>query len=240
MKTTIFNSFNEVVYDIPNGSTIMLHSFAGPAGIAQNVIRALIRKGTRDLTVISCNFAPGFIGGRLVPELITPMRLIENNQVRKVITSVVSMRRIIPNYEDPLEKAVKQGKIEVELVGQGTLAERIRAGGAGIGGFYTGAGVGTVVESGKEKRVIDGKEYVLELPLKGDFAFVKAYKSDKLGNLTYRGTARSYNPLIAMAANVTIAEVDEIVEAGDLDPECIITPGIYVDRIVKIPDGGVK
>lgn len=240
MKTTIFNSFNEVVADIPNGSKIMIHSFAGPAGIAQNLIHALIRKGARNLTIISCNFAPGFVGGRLMPELITPMRLIENNQVRKVITSVVSLSRIIPNYEDPLEEAVKQGKIRVELVGQGTLAERIRAGGAGIGGFYTPVGVGTIVESGKEKKVIDGKEYLLELPLKGDFAFVKAHKSDKLGNLTYRGTSRSYNPLIATAANVTIAEVDEIVEAGDLDPECIITPGIYVDRLVKIPDGGVR
>ena len=240
MKTKIFKSFNEVVDDIHNGSTIMLHSFAGPAGIAQNVIHALMIKGTRDLTVISCNFAPGFIGGRLVPELITPMRLIENNQVRKVITSVVSLRRIIPNYEDPLEKAVKQGKIEVELVGQGTLAERIRAGGAGIGGFYTAVGVGTIIEAAKEKRIIDGKEYLLELPLTADFAFVRAYKSDTLGNLTYRGTARSYNPLIATAGNVTIAEVDEIVEPGGLDPECVITPGIYVDRVVKIPDGGVK
>jgi len=240
MKDKVFSSFDDAITDISDGATILMHSFVGPAGVAQNLIKALIQKAAKNLTVVSCNFAPGFVAGRLIPELFTPMRLIENNQVKKVITSVVTLSRIISDYEDLLEKAVKQGNIEVELVGQGTLAERIRAGGAGIGGFYTPVGVGTIVESGKEKRTIDGKEYLFELPLRGDFAFVRAYKADVFGNLIYRGTARSYNPLIATAANITVAEVDEIVGAGDLDPECIVTPGIYVHRIVKVPDWGVK
>ncbi len=235
MRKKIIESFDEAVGDIPDGATIMMHCFAGPAGIAQNIISALVRRGSKNLTVISCNFAPGFLAGCLIPEIITPLHLIKNNQVKKVITSVVSLKRVLPNYEDPLEIAVKQGKIEVELVGQGTLAERIRAGGAGISGFYTHVGVGTILEKGKEKRIINGKECLLELSLTADFAFVRAAKSDNFGNLTYRGIARSYNPLIAAAAKVTIAEVDEIVNAGEMDPESIITPGIYVDRILKVP-----
>lgn len=236
MANKIVSTFDEAVSDIGDGATVLMHSFVGPAGVAQNLIRALVGKNVKGLTVVSCNFAPGFVAGRLMPELFTPMRLIENNQVKKVVTSVVSLGRIIPDFEDVLEQAVKAGKIEVELVGQGTLAERIRAGGAGIGGFYTRVGLGTIVEAGKEKRTIDGKEYILEKPIRGDFAFVMAHQADVFGNLTYKGTARSFNPLIATAAPVTIAEVDEIVEAGDLNPECVVTPGIYVNRIVKRPD----
>jgi 3-oxoacid CoA-transferase A subunit len=237
MADKICSTFDEAVSDIEDGATVLMHSFVGPAGVAQNLIHALVKKNVKDLTVVSCNFAPGFVAGRLMPGLVTPMRLVENNQVKKVVTSVVSLSRIIPDFEDVLEKAVKAGKIEVELVGQGTLAERIRAGGAGIGGFYTRVGVGTIVEAGKEKRTIDGKQYLFEKPIWGDFAFVRAQRSDVFGNLTYKGTARSFNPLIATAATVTVAEVDEIVAVGQQDPECVVTPGIYVNRIVKRPEG---
>ena len=136
------------------------------------------------------------------------------------------------------EEAMKQGELEWEPVPQGILAERIRAGGAGLGGFYSPVGVGTIIEEGKEKKVINGREYLLEMPIRGDFALVRAYKADKIGNLIYRGAARSFNPLIAMAADVVIAEVEEIVETGEIDPEHVVTPGVYVDRIVKIPEGG--
>jgi 3-oxoacid CoA-transferase A subunit len=134
----------------------------------------------------------------------------------------------------PIEKAHNEGKVEIEVVPQGTLAERIRCGAGGLGGFYTPVGVGTVVEKGKEKRVIRGREYLLEMPLTADFAFIKAYQADALGNLVYRKTARCFNPVMAMAAKVTIAEVDKIVPVGALDPEAIITPHLYVKRIVEV------
>ena len=142
--------------------------------------------------------------------------------------------------ESPLEKAVKNGDIQLEIVPQGTLAERIRAGGAGLGGFYSPVGVDTVYQEGKEKRNIRGRDYIFETPLKADIGFVRAYKADLLGNLIYRGSSRSYNPLIAMAARTTIAEVDEIVKPGELDPESIVTPGIFVDRIVRIEQGEMQ
>ncbi|MFC2052309.1 CoA transferase subunit A, partial [Chloroflexota bacterium] len=136
-----------------------------------------------------------------------------------------------------LEKRIAAGEVELELMSHGTLAKRIRAGGSGLGGFYTPVGLGTVVERGKEKRVIDGKEYILEKPLRADFGFVRAYKADKRGNLVYRGSVRGCNPVIAMACDVTIAEVDDIVEVGELDPEVIMTPEVFVNRIVKIAKG---
>ena len=134
-----------------------------------------------------------------------------------------------------MEQKLNEGQLELEITPQGTLAERIRAGGAGIGGFYTPTGVGTIVEEGKEKRLIDGREHILELPLKADYALIKAFKADKMGNLVYRMTARNFNPPMATAARVTIVEVDELLEIGELDPEVIVTPGIYVNRIVKVP-----
>ncbi|UCG65757.1 MAG: CoA transferase subunit A [Deltaproteobacteria bacterium] len=240
MKNKVHASFEEAVADIPDGATIMMHSFLGPGGIAQNLILALRDKGAKNLTVVSCNFnRGGLVAGHSMPEVITANILVENKQVKKAITSFVATSRAA-GIASALEEAAAAGEVEVEVVPQGTLAERIRAGGAGIGGFYCPVGVGTLIAEGKEKRVIKGKEYILELPLTADFGFVKAYKADRLGNLAYRGASRSFNPLIATAARITIAEVDEIVEIGELDPEYILTPGVFVDRMVKIPEGGKK
>jgi 3-oxoacid CoA-transferase subunit A len=265
MKNKVFPTFVEAVDDIPDGATIMVHSFSGPGGIAQNLIAALREHGAKDLTLIGCNLgqvsgagiqeyikdtgqdvpglkarlaAPGLFSLILGKAYITPRILFENGQVKKAITSWVGTT--IMGIDSPLEKAVKAGEVELEIVPQGTLAERIRAGGAGIGGFYSPVGVDTVYEEGKERRNIQGKEYLFELPLKADVAFVRAHKADLLGNLIYQGSSRSFNPLIAMAADITIAEVDTIVKPGELNPESIVTPGIFVKRIVQIPEGGMK
>jgi len=224
----VWDNFDDAVADIPDGATIMLFAWAAATtGAPQNLIRALRDHGAEDLTIITHNFIPG-----RVPEIVSPLALM--NQVKKLVTAWAGP---LFGMESPLAEAIRQGKVELELVSHGTLVERIRAGGTGIAGFYTPAGVGTIVEEGKEKRVIDGKECLLEMPLRADFSFVRAHKADKLGNLTYRAAGRGCNPVIAMAAEVTIAEVDEIVEAGELDPEVIVTPGIFVDRIVAIPEG---
>lgn len=224
---------DEGVADIPDGATVMLHNIIGPGGIAQNLILALRNQGAKNLTMICGTFSLGWVMGRLLPDVITPNILVENKQVRKVILWWASTERSM-GKKCALDIAVERGEVELEIVPMGTLVERIRAGGAGIGGFYSPVGVGTFYETDKEKRVIDGKEYLFELPLRADFAFVRAHKADKFGNLVYRGTSRLTNPIIATAADVVIAEVDEIVEPGELDPECIITPGIFVDRIVKV------
>jgi len=265
MKDKVIGTFKEAVADIPDNSVIMLHSFSGPVGIAQNLIKALKEQGAKGLTLIGCNLgqisgvgmieylkdssedipglrdrmdATGLYSLILGQSYTTPAILIENGQVKKGITCWAGTS--VVGIESPLEKAVKNGEIEMEIVPQGTLAERIRAGGAGLGGFYSPVGIGTVYQEGKEKRKIQGRDYLLETPLKADFGFVRAYKADQLGNLVYRGSSRSYNPLIATAAKITIAEVDEIVEPGELDPESIITPGIFVDRIVQIKQGEMK
>ena len=221
-------SFDEAIADVHDGAVIMFGGFTA-RGVASNLILALRKKGTKNLTVIRNDVS----GGWRNP--IDVDLLVEAGQVKKVITCW-------PVFGSPLkvsavEKKYLAGEIEIEMVPQGTLVERIRAGGAGIGGFYTSTGVGTVVEEGKEKRVINGEEYLLELPLKADFAFIRAHKADKLGNLVYRKSARNFNPIMATAARVTIAEVDEIVEPGELDPDTIVTPCIFVHRIVKIPEG---
>lgn len=230
----IYQNADEAVADIPDGATVMLHSIIGPGGIAQNLILALRDLGTKNLTIICGTFSIGWVMGRLLPDIITPNILVENNQVRKVIIWWASTERAM-GTKCSLDKAIERGEVELEIVPMGTLVERIRAGGAGIGGFYSPVGLGTFYEIDKEKRVINGKEYLFELPLRADFAFVRAHKADKFGNLIYRGTSRLTNPIIATAGDVVIAEVDEIVEPGELDPECIITPGIFIDRIVKIP-----
>ncbi len=157
---------------------------------------------------------------------------MENGQVKKAITGWAAS---VGQDICPLERAMQAGEVEVELVPQGILAERIRTGGAGLGGFYSPAGVGTLIAEGKEVKIINGREYVLELPLTADYGFIRAWKADKMGNLIYRLSQRSFNPLIATASRVTIAEVDEILEPGELAPDEIITPGIFIDRIVKIP-----
>jgi 3-oxoacid CoA-transferase subunit A len=238
MKTTIFKNASEAIYDIKDGATILMNGIVGPGGAPQNLIRALYEKGTKNLTLIIS--ATGLIGGLVqrkgMPEHISPGVLIENGQIRKVIATSSrrslssTMRKDVP----AIERAVLDGSVEWEPTTHGLLAERIRTGAAGLGGFYSPVGIGTILERGKEKKIIKGKEYLLETPLRGDFALVRAFKADKLGNLIYKGTSRAYNPVIAMAADVTIAEVEDIVEVGEIDAEHIITPFVFVDRMFKI------
>jgi len=217
----VLSSPEEAVADIADGSTIMFGGF-GVTGIPFTLIRALCRKGTRNITAISNS-----PGGRL--EDLDLSILFGNRQIKKVIASYP----VYAGKVNAFEQQYLKGEVELEMVPQGTLAERIRAGGAGIAGLYTPTGAGTIIAEGKEKRTFDGKEYLLELALRADFALIRAHKADRMGNLTYRMTARNFNPVMATAARITIAEVDEIVEIGELDPETVITPGIYVDRIVK-------
>jgi 3-oxoacid CoA-transferase subunit A len=208
----------EAVAVIPDGATIMMGGF-GLCGIPEHLIAALRERGTRDLTIISNNAGVDDFGIGV---------LLQTRQVRKMISTYVGENR-------EFERQCMTGELELELVPQGTFAERIRAGGAGIGGFFTPTGYGTVVAEGKETRVIDGRPYVLEMPLTADFAFVKAYRGDTLGNLTYRKTARNFNPMMATAAQVTIVEVEELVQPGALDPDEIVTPGIFVQKILQGP-----
>jgi 3-oxoacid CoA-transferase subunit A len=189
----------------------------GLCGIPETLIAALRARGTRGLTVISNNAGVDDFGIGV---------LLRARQVRKMISTYVGENK-------EFERQFLTGEIEVELVPQGTFAERIRAGGAGIAGFFTPTGYGTLVSEGKETRVIDGKPYVLEAPLKADFAFVKAWKGDRLGNLVYRKTARNFNPVMATAAAVTIAEVEHLVEPGEIDPDHVVTPGIFVQHILE-------
>jgi len=215
MNKTLANAA-EAVALVPDGATIMMGGF-GLCGIPENLIKALHQRGTRDLTVISNNAGVDNFGIGI---------LLRSRQVRKMISTYVG-----ENQE--FERQCLSGELELELVPQGTFAERIRAGGAGIGGFFTPTGYGTIVAEGKETRVIDGRHYVLEKPLMADFAFVKGFRGDRLGNLTYHRTARNFNPMMATAAAVTIAEVEELVEAGTLDPDVVITPGIFVRHIFQ-------
>lgn len=228
MINKVFKGFNEAVADIPNGAAIMIAGFAGPGGFPYFLVKALARQGAKNLTIIS-NTAGG-IG--LTFDFDDHKILFENHQVRKVIASFPFSRS--GSNPTAAEKQILAGEVELELVPQGTLAERIRAGGAGIAAFYTPTGADTLVAQGKEVREFDGRPCLLERALKADYAFIRAYKADKGGNLIYRGTQRHLNAVMAQAAKITIAEVDEIVEVGKLDPERIITPGIFVDRIVKV------
>jgi 3-oxoacid CoA-transferase subunit A len=209
-------SADEAVARIPDGAAIMMGGF-GLCGIPETLIAALRARGTRGLTVISNNAGIDDFGIGV---------LLRARQVRKMISTYVGENK-------EFERQYLTGELEVELVPQGTFAERIRAGGAGIGGFFTLTGYGTLVSEGKETRVIDGKPFVLESPLKADFAFVKAWKGDRAGNLVYRKTARNFNPVMATAAAVTIAEVEHLVEPGELDPDQIVTPGIFVQHILE-------
>jgi 3-oxoacid CoA-transferase subunit A len=212
----VFPSSDAAVADIPDGATIMVGGF-GMCGVPVDLIEALRRRGTRDLTIISNNAGADGFGLAL---------LLETRQIKKVIGTYLGDNKL---FED----LVLRGEIELELNPQGTFSERIRAGGAGIPGFYTPAGVGTILAEGKEARMFDGRQYLLERALTADFAFVKAWKGDRWGNLVYRKTARNFNPMMATAAKVTIAEVEELVEPGELNPDCIVTPSIYVKRIFR-------
>lgn len=199
-----------------DGMTLMVGGF-GLCGIPENLIVALRDSGVKDLTVISNNAGVDDFGLGL---------LLQTRQIKKMISSYVGENKTF-------ERQVLEGSLEVELVPQGTLAERCRAGGAGIGGFFTRTGVGTQVAEGKETRIIDGQEYVLEMPLKADLALVKAWKGDTMGNLVFRKTARNFNPMMATAGAITLAEVEHLVEPGALDPDHVHTPGIYVNRILQ-------
>ena len=206
----------EAVRDIPDGATIMAGGF-GLCGIPENLIRAICEKGVKNLTLISNNAGVAEFGLGM---------LMHARQIRKMISTYVGENKLF-------EELYLKREIEVELNPQGTFAERIRAGGAGIAAFFTPTAVGTLIEHGKEKRVFDGREYILERALKADFAFVKAHKGDAMGNLVYRKTARNFNPMMATAARITIAEVEQLVPVGSLDPDSIITPGVYVKRIFQ-------
>ncbi|MFC2035710.1 CoA transferase subunit A [Chloroflexota bacterium] len=225
-----YSSFETAVADIPDGAVIMMGNFAGPGGFPLNLCRALRDKAAKNLTIIA-NTAGGT---GLTLDFDDHRILFESKQVKKVIAAFPFS--VSSAYPSPCERQILVGEVELEIVPQGTLAERIRAGGYGIGAFYTPTGVGTVVERGKEKKVIDGKEMLLEFALRADYALIRGYKADRLGNLIYRGTARQFNPLMATAARVTIVEVDEIVKVGELEPEVIVTPGIFVQRIVKVTE----
>ncbi len=230
MLNKVVQSFDEAVADVPDGAVIMIGNFAGPGGTPFYLIRALHKQGAKGLTIIA-NTAGG-IG--LTLDFDDHRILFESRQVRKVIASFPFSTSA--SRPSPAEKQILGGEVELEILPQGTLAERIRAGGAGIPAFYTPTGSGTVIEEGKETRVFDGRPCLLEHALKADYALIRAYRADDMGNLVYRGTQRQFNPIMAMAAKVTIAEVDEIVLTGELDPEVIVTPGIFVNRIVKVTE----
>ena len=215
--TAVLGNPDEAVADIPDGATVLIGGF-GPAGQPIELIDALRRHGAGDLTVVNNNAGNGDTG---------LAALLATGNVRKIICS-------FPRQTDSwvFDRLYRSGKIELELVPQGNLAERMRAAGAGIGAFFCPTGVGTPLAEGKEQRTIDGREYVLEYPIKGDFALIKAHRGDGVGNLVYRKTARNFGPVMAAAATTTVAQVAEVVPAGGLDPEAVVTPGIYVDRLV--------
>ncbi|MEV5363855.1 3-oxoacid CoA-transferase subunit A [Streptomyces cellulosae] len=218
MTTTIAATTDEAVAGVEDGATVLVGGF-GLAGMPFDLIDALIRQGAGDLTVVSNNAGNGDVG------LAT---LLKAGRVRKVICS-------FPRQSDSyvFDDLYRAGRVELEVVPQGTLAERMRAGGAGIGAFYSPVGVGTPLAEGKETREIDGRKYVLEYPIKGDVALISAHRADTSGNLVYRRTARNFGPVMATAAATVIAQVTEIVEPGRIDPETVVTPGIFVDRLVR-------
>ena len=231
----VFSSCDEALADIFDGATIMIGGFGSWGGLPVNLIVGLAKHGAKELTIISNQGGVGFeLSDKIKPGGYQDIgALYEKGQVKKFIGSVPALGGMPPT--SPIEVAHQDGKVEIEMVPQGTLAERIRAGAGGLGGFYTQTGVGTPVEKNKEKKIIDDREYLLELPLTADYALIKAHKADTLGNLVYRGTGRCFNPVMATAAGITIVEVDEIVQPGELDPEVIVTPHPFVSRIVEVP-----
>jgi 3-oxoadipate CoA-transferase alpha subunit len=217
--TAVVRTAAEAVTAVEDGATVLVGGF-GMAGMPVELIDALIERGAGDLTIVSNNAGNGDTG---------LAALLAAGRVRKVICS-------FPRQSDSwvFDGLYRAGKIELEVVPQGNLAERMRAAGAGLGGFYSPTAVGTPLAEGKEVRTIDGRDYLLEFPIRGDVALIKAYRADRMGNLVYRKTARNFGPVMAAAATVTIAQVSEVVEIGDLDPEAVVTPAIYVNRLVEI------
>jgi 3-oxoadipate CoA-transferase alpha subunit len=219
MINKLFPSPEAALADVPNGATVMIHGFGG-AGMPTQLIDTLIAQGARDLTIVNNNAGNADTG---------LAALIAAKRVRRIICS-------FPRQADSwhFDKAYRAGELELELVPQGTLAERIRAAGAGIGAFFTPTAFGTKLAEGKETRKIDGRDYVLEYPIHADYALVKADRADRWGNLTYRMSARNFGPIMAAAAKISVVQVREIVELGELDPEVIVTPGIFVKRVVRV------
>ena len=209
-------SADAAIANLADGATILMGGF-GLCGIPENLIAAVHRKGTKDLTIVSNNAGIDDFGIGL---------LLQKRQVKKMVSTYVGENKLF-------EQLVLSGELQVELNPQGTLAERLRAGGAGIPAFYTPTGVGTMVAEGKETRDFDGRQYVLERAIRGNFAFIKAWKGDRWGNLIYRKTARNFNPMMATAADYVIAEVEELVELGQLDPDQVHTPGIFINAILQ-------
>ena len=230
MKSKIYDSFDQAVSDIPDGSTVMSPGF-GQVGVPRNLLAALNRQGAKQLTAVSNN------AGTL-DDKIDIGTLIEAGQVKKMICAFTAPTH--PSQVTPFVRMYNNDEIDAELVPQGTLAERMRAASAGIGGFYTPTSVGTELAEGKEHRDINGRMHVLEYPLPGDFALIRAWRADTFGNLQFRMAQRNFNPIMATAAAVTIVEIeDKIVEVGELDPDHIHVPGVYVNRLVKIPADGI-
>jgi 3-oxoadipate CoA-transferase alpha subunit len=221
MINKLVDSIREAVADIHDGATVMIGGF-GEAGSPIELIHALIDQGAKGLTVVNNNTGSGHVG---------LAALLDNERVAKMICSYprTTNSKVFPEQ-------YRAGKVELELVPQGTLAERIRAGGAGIPAFYTATGVGTVLEEGKERREFDGRKYLMERGLSADFALVKAATADRYGNLLYNKTARNFAPIMCTAAEATIVQTASVVPAGDIDPECVVTPGIFVDRVVQVAD----
>jgi 3-oxoacid CoA-transferase A subunit len=217
MKNKIYSDLDAAIADVPDGARMMFGGFGG-AGFPNNLIQALARKGTKDIFAISnnCGTRDGELG-----------ILFKLNRIRHVIASFPGP------HSNHFQERLAAKEVTIELVPQGILCERMRAAAAGLLGFYTAVGVGTEVAAGKEERVIDGKRCILEMPIHADFAFIKAEKADELGNLTYRLAAQNFNPIMAMAAQTTIVEVEEIVPVGSIDPESVMTPAIFVHRIVQ-------
>jgi 3-oxoacid CoA-transferase A subunit len=232
----VYSSGLDALRDLPDGAVVNIDGFAGPGGMAHYLLVALRDHGARDLTIISNTAGIAQVvnfgtppGRRAIDHSI----LVDNKQVRKAIASYP----VSPSASRPtsFELAFQRGEVELEVVPQGTLAERLRAGGAGIAAFYTPTGAGTLLAAGKETRRIDGREHVLEHGLVADFCLIRGHKADTRGNVVYRGTSRNFNAVMAPAARVTVVEVDEVVAPGGLGPEEIVTPGVYIDRIVKRP-----
>ena len=230
MKNKIYETMDAAVADIPDGVTILSPGFSG-VGVPRNLLAALNRQGAKNLTGVSNNAGT-------IDENVDIGTLVEAGQMKKMIGAFTAATH--PSQVTPFTRMYNNDEIDAELVPQGTLAERLRCAAAGIGGFYTPTSVGTELAEGKEHREFNGRMHVLELPLPGDYGLIRAWKADTTGNLVFRLTQRNFNPLMAMAATVTIVEVEnDIVEAGELDPDAIHVAGIYVDRLVRIPEDGI-
>ncbi len=234
----VYDSAAEAVRDVPDGAVVNVDGFGGPGGMAHYLMTALRDHGATGLTMISNTAGIARVARFGVPEGLTAIDhtiFVENGQVAKAIASYPVSPSI--NRPSAFERAYQEGESDLEVSPQGTLAERLRSGGAGVAAFYTPTAVGTLLGEGKEVRNIDGRDYVLEQRIIADFCIIRGHKADTLGNMIYNGTSRNFNPVMATAARVTIVEVDEIVEPGQLGPDQIVTPGVFVDRIVRRPDG---